>query len=892
MKKALLSLFFFVSCYAVSQTSFSALNYLYNIQGKQTLSGQEGRQYWEPMHTAAGLYPALWGEDFSFYPWGNTKSMSEWRTLITTEAKARWAEGAFISLMFHACPPTQAEPCNWDGGIISSLTDEQWNDLITDGGSLNTNWKARLDVIYPYLKELQDDSVQVFFRPLHEMNQGQFWWAGRKGSNGTAKLFQITHDYLVKTKGLTNLIWVWDLQDYNTLANDLNDYDPGNEYWDILALDVYWSDGTGYTDTKYNLIKNKANGKPIAIGECDVLPSSSLLSSQPNWTFFMGWCELTQKKNSDATIKAVYEANNVKTLDANAHKEVSPYKVSISGTKFTVNGKDFYINGVNAPWQYQTDCNINFMRKNYSHDYWDAELKKYKDANANVVRVWLHGSGDYSPSLNESGYVTAYADDDQFWKDMDDLVSIAEKYKIYLMPTFWSFDMAKEGQSSKYTQYRQILLDDNKAGSYLNNFLIPFVKRYADTPWIMGYDLCNEPEHIWRDNNCGNLNEWWVTRFFARCAAVVHQNCDKPVTIGSMWAIYNSDVLGNGDGDTRAGFNRYKDSQLKTYADNNNYAYLDFYSPHWYQWQGNNGPFNRTVTQWIGEDNKPVITGETFGGDIEGVVSMADFYKNSYTNGFDGVVGWKNACQNDGYGKWDGVKKGLAAFYEQHPELVFPYTDIDEENIAYNKPVFVNSEEDDNGTIRKKEYLVDENLGTRWSSDWADTDQSIYIDLQGNYNISKVILYWEAAYATQFQIQVSNDANTWTTVYENYSATGGTNEISLNTSGRYVKVYAFQKATQYGYSLYEFKVFGTPNFPTDIQKASVDKITLYPNPATDILNIYGCEIDNVKIFNAFGAEILQANETSIDICNLANGYYVASITDRNGNVTSKGFIKK
>jgi len=38
------------------------------------------------------------------------------------------------------------------------------------------------------------------------------------------------------------------------------------------------------------------------------------LYSQPNWTFFMCWRELTQQKNSDATIKALYNASNVLTL--------------------------------------------------------------------------------------------------------------------------------------------------------------------------------------------------------------------------------------------------------------------------------------------------------------------------------------------------------------------------------------------------------------------------------------------------------------------------------------------------------------------------------------------------------------------------------------------------
>jgi len=146
------------------------------------------------------------------------------------------------------------------------------------------------------------------------MNQGAFWWGGRPGQNGTVKLYQISHDYLVKTKGLTNLIWVWNLQDFSTLATDLNNYDPGNDYWDVLTLDVYGSDGNRYTSAKYNLIKNKAAGKPIGIGECDVLPTANLLQSQPLWTYFMGWADLTQSSNSNTAIHTLFNAPNVLTL--------------------------------------------------------------------------------------------------------------------------------------------------------------------------------------------------------------------------------------------------------------------------------------------------------------------------------------------------------------------------------------------------------------------------------------------------------------------------------------------------------------------------------------------------------------------------------------------------
>lgn len=297
------------------RTAFKSLNFLYNISGKKTVAGQEANQYWKPMYDISGKYPGLWGEDLSFQPGGGAQSMDDSRDMLVSNAVQRWKEGALISVMFHSCPPTQPEPCDWNTGILSKLTNEQWDELITDNTPLNKNWKARLDQIAPYLLTLKDDGVEVLFRLFHEMNQGAFWWGGRPGENGTKKLYKISHDYLVKTKGLTNLIWVWSLQDFSTLNTDIDSYDPGDDYWDILTLDLYGSDGSGYTENKYNTLVKKAGKKPIGIGECDKLPTPEILLSQSRWTFFMGWAELTQEKNSNTEISVLYNSSNVITLD-------------------------------------------------------------------------------------------------------------------------------------------------------------------------------------------------------------------------------------------------------------------------------------------------------------------------------------------------------------------------------------------------------------------------------------------------------------------------------------------------------------------------------------------------------------------------------------------------
>ncbi|MEN1883101.1 beta-1,3-glucanase family protein [Streptomyces mirabilis] len=102
---------------------------------------------------------------------------------------------------------------------------------------------------------------------------------------------------------------------------------------------------------------------------------------------------------------------------------------------------------------------------------------------------------------------------------------------------------------------------------------------------------------------------------------------------------------------------------------------------------------------------------------------------------------------------------------------------------------------------------VDGDTGTRWSSAFADP-QWLRVDLGSTQQLTRVSLNWEAAYATGYQIQTSTDANSWTTVYSTTTSTGGTQNINITGSGRYVRVYGTARATPYGYSLWELQVYG------------------------------------------------------------------------------------
>jgi len=105
-------------------------------------------------------------------------------------------------------------------------------------------------------------------------------------------------------------------------------------------------------------------------------------------------------------------------------------------------------------------------------------------------------------------------------------------------------------------------------------------------------------------------------------------------------------------------------------------------------------------------------------------------------------------------------------------------------------------------------FAVDGNTGTRWESAWADP-QWLQVDLGGSASISQVVLQWETAAGKSFQIQTSSDGSTWTSIYTTATGAGGTQTLNIAGTGRYVRMYGTARTTGYGYSLYEFQVYGT-----------------------------------------------------------------------------------
>jgi hexosaminidase len=173
------------------------------------------------------------------------------------------------------------------------------------------------------------------------------------------------------------------------------------------------------------------------------------------------------------------------------------------------------------------------------------------------------------------------------------------------------------------------------------------------------------------------------------------------------------------------------------------------------------------------------------------------------------------------------ITNGLRVIAQQtwgSPKLVTPYstftslittigrnpawpTNLQPGDVAAGRPVTVSSTE--TGALTGGN-AVDGEYDTRWSSAYSD-NQSLTVDLGFPRPVSRVKLLWERAYGKGYQLQVSNDKITWTTIFNTTTGDGGTDDLTgLSGRGRYIRMQGTARGTGFGYSLYAFEVYAPP----------------------------------------------------------------------------------
>jgi hypothetical protein len=178
-------------------------------------------------------------------------------------------------------------------------------------------------------------------------------------------------------------------------------------------------------------------------------------------------------------------------------------------------------------------------------------------------------------------------------------------------------------------------------------------------------------------------------------------------------------------------------------------------------------------------------------------------------------------------------------------------------------------------------FAFDGNLNTRWSSQFED-NQNLDVDLGSQFKICKMVIRWEVAYGRDFSILYSSDGVYWRTAKDIIGNTSMTNAINVDFTARYVRMQGIHRATPYGFSIWEWEIFGKAVIDSDPKGAP----RIFPNPASDYFSVLkGDEsIIRVDVHDAVGhlmssvENLNGSKEVEVPVRSYSKGIYMVTVT--------------
>ena len=130
-------------------------------------------------------------------------------------------------------------------------------------------------------------------------------------------------------------------------------------------------------------------------------------------------------------------------------------------------------------------------------------------------------------------------------------------------------------------------------------------------------------------------------------------------------------------------------------------------------------------------------------------------------------------------------------------------------------------------TYSEPSSVTDGRSDTRWASHSIDNEW-IYIDLESEQMVEGVHLNWEYAHGKEYKIQTSMDGQRWTDRFHNTEGIGGVEKLYFGgeVKARYVRMFGFERATWYGYSLYDFHVLSGTHKSQGLDDVHIIRLTL------------------------------------------------------------------
>ena len=185
--------------------------------------------------SVAGDYPAVFGWELGNIELGRTYSLDSVSfDTIRVRVKEVYKRGGINTISWHVNNPLggNAWECNTTEAVKSVLP----------GGSKNAlfqQWMNRLALFLSSLKDDKGKAIPVLLRLYHEHTGTWFWWGSKQCTpQEYTALWKYTVNYLIKTKGLHNLLFTYSPASTPDAVHYFERY-PGDDMVDILGIDIY-----------------------------------------------------------------------------------------------------------------------------------------------------------------------------------------------------------------------------------------------------------------------------------------------------------------------------------------------------------------------------------------------------------------------------------------------------------------------------------------------------------------------------------------------------------------------------------------------------------------------------------------------------------------------------
>ncbi len=232
----------------------------------------EGESDRSDVKSIVGDYPAVMGFEIGRIELGGDKSLDniDFNTM-RKEIVKQYNRGGMITISWHMDNPITGGD-SWDvetKGVVTSVLPK---------GENHEKFISWLQVGADFFSSLvTEDGVKVpiLLRPWHEHTGSWFWWGQDNCTTEEYKeLWIFTYNYF-QEQGVNNLLYAYSPDSHGPGDIYMERY-PGDEYVDLLGLDIYHRDNEDGIETYQNKLntiltflteEGEKRNKPIAVSE-------------------------------------------------------------------------------------------------------------------------------------------------------------------------------------------------------------------------------------------------------------------------------------------------------------------------------------------------------------------------------------------------------------------------------------------------------------------------------------------------------------------------------------------------------------------------------------------------------------------------------------------------